>query len=75
MGLVQLILWISMFSQVFLIVLLEVHLYKPVLCSCSVSSLVLLGASLGIDGGGVSQSMNLIWHNPVKMRVKYISLA
>ena len=38
-------------------------------CSCSVSSLVLLGASLGLDGGGVSQSMNLVWHNSIKMQV------
>jgi len=37
---------------------------------CSVSSLVLLGASLGLDGGGVSQSMNLIWHKPVQMGTK-----
>ena len=40
--------------------------------SCSVSSLVLLGASLGLDGGGVSQSMNLIWHNSIKMQVHRI---
>ena len=41
----------------------------PCACSCSVSSLVLLGASLGLDGGGVSQSMNLVWHNSIKMQV------
>ena len=45
---------------------------SPYACSCSVSSLVLLGASLGIDGGGVSQSMNLIWHNSIKMQVQRI---
>ena len=63
MGLVQRILWISM---------LVLWIYDPLkqnACSCSVSSLVLMGASLGLDGGGVSQSMNLIWHNPIKMRV------
>ena len=41
----------------------------PCACSCSVSSLVLLGAFLGIDGGGVSQSMNLIWHHTIEMQV------
>ena len=46
------------------------HLYA--FCSCSVSSLVLLGASLGLDGGGVSQSMNLIWHNSIKKQVHRI---
>ncbi|KAF8885762.1 hypothetical protein BD779DRAFT_1532320 [Infundibulicybe gibba] len=33
---------------------------------CSVSSLVLLGRFLGLDGTGVSQSMNLLWHHPAK---------
>ncbi|KAF8165862.1 hypothetical protein B0H34DRAFT_254120 [Crassisporium funariophilum] len=37
---------------------------------CSVSSLVTLGTFLGIDGTGVSQSMNLIWHSPVRMGTK-----
>ena len=62
MGLVQHILWISMN----LFMNLE---HSLLICtrSCSVSSLVLLGASLGLDGGGVSQSMNLIWHKPVQM--------
>ncbi|KDR84177.1 hypothetical protein GALMADRAFT_54329 [Galerina marginata CBS 339.88] len=34
---------------------------------CSVSSLVALGTSLGFDGTGVSQSMNLIWHHPIHL--------
>ncbi|KAF8645322.1 hypothetical protein AX16_007909 [Volvariella volvacea WC 439] len=34
---------------------------------CSVSSLIALGSRLGIDATGVSQSMNLQWHNPVKV--------
>ncbi|THU91053.1 hypothetical protein K435DRAFT_674919 [Dendrothele bispora CBS 962.96] len=34
---------------------------------CSVSALVVLGAALGVDGTGVSQSMNLIWHQPAKI--------
>ncbi|KIM36045.1 hypothetical protein M413DRAFT_78749, partial [Hebeloma cylindrosporum] len=37
---------------------------------CSVSSLVALGTALGFDGTGFSQSMNLIWHHPVKMGTK-----
>jgi len=36
---------------------------------CSVSALVVLGAAMGVDGTGVSQSMNLIWHQPAKMSV------
>ncbi|KAG5731349.1 hypothetical protein E4T56_gene14535, partial [Termitomyces sp. T112] len=34
---------------------------------CSVSSLVVLGNAIGIDGTGVSQSMNLIWHQPARI--------
>ncbi|XP_006456934.1 hypothetical protein AGABI2DRAFT_212153, partial [Agaricus bisporus var. bisporus H97] len=37
---------------------------------CSSSSLVTLGLLLGIDGTGVSQSMNLIWHRPIYMGTK-----
>ncbi|KAK7453558.1 hypothetical protein VKT23_001443 [Stygiomarasmius scandens] len=37
---------------------------------CSVSALVVLGAAMGVDGTGVSQSMNLIWHQPAKMGTK-----
>ncbi|KAF5371138.1 hypothetical protein D9758_004298 [Tetrapyrgos nigripes] len=37
---------------------------------CSVSALVVLGAAMGIDGTGVSQSMNLIWHQPAQMGTK-----
>ncbi|KAF8958498.1 hypothetical protein BDZ97DRAFT_1736579 [Flammula alnicola] len=37
---------------------------------CSVSSLVVLGTKLGFDGGGFSQSMNLIWHHPVRRGTK-----
>ncbi|KAJ3511169.1 hypothetical protein NLJ89_g4256 [Agrocybe chaxingu] len=37
---------------------------------CSVSSLVVLGRVKGIDGTGVSQSMNLIWHHPVRLGTK-----
>ncbi|KAG5644800.1 hypothetical protein DXG03_007622 [Asterophora parasitica] len=33
---------------------------------CSVSSLVVLGNATGVDGSGVSQSMNLIWHQPAR---------
>ncbi|KAG6867674.1 hypothetical protein C0993_012539 [Termitomyces sp. T159_Od127] len=36
---------------------------------CSVSSLVVLGNATGIDGTGVSQSMNLIWHQPARVYV------
>ena len=69
MGLVQPILWISMYYIRFM----NCFFFRsPYACSCSVSSLVLLGASLGIDGGGVSQSMNLIWHNSIKMQVHRI---
>ncbi|KAJ7589107.1 hypothetical protein C8J56DRAFT_1048736 [Mycena floridula] len=31
---------------------------------CSVSALICLGLVKGIDGSGVSQAMNLIWHKP-----------
>ena len=67
MELVQRILWIMTFFVFFCSLI-------PCACSCSVSSLVLLGAFLGIDGGGggVSQSMNLIWHNSIKMQVHRI---
>ncbi|KAF8227611.1 hypothetical protein L208DRAFT_1405097 [Tricholoma matsutake] len=45
---------------------------------CSVSSLVLLGLATGVDGIGVSQSMNLIWHQPVclgdKLRIVATSM-
>jgi hypothetical protein len=41
---------------------------------CSVSALVVLGAAIGIDGTGVSQSMNLIWHQPAKLLVPRILL-
>ncbi|KAF9562448.1 hypothetical protein CPC08DRAFT_634063 [Agrocybe pediades] len=34
---------------------------------CSASSLVVLGVVLGFDGTGVSQSMNIIWHQPVRL--------
>lgn len=37
---------------------------------CSVSSLVVLGAAIGADGTGISQSLNLIWHQPAKMGAK-----
>ncbi|KAK0499490.1 hypothetical protein EDD18DRAFT_1069622 [Armillaria luteobubalina] len=37
---------------------------------CSVSSLVVLGAAIGADGTGVSQSLNVIWHQPAKMGTK-----
>ncbi|KAE9404179.1 hypothetical protein BT96DRAFT_973358 [Gymnopus androsaceus JB14] len=37
---------------------------------CSMSAIVVLGAALGIDATGVSQSMNLIWHKPAKMGTK-----
>ncbi|KNZ72677.1 hypothetical protein J132_02110 [Termitomyces sp. J132] len=40
---------------------------------CSVSSLVVLGNAIGIDGTGVSQSMNLIWHQPARMYVMMFS--
>ncbi|KAK0443911.1 uncharacterized protein EV420DRAFT_1622822 [Desarmillaria tabescens] len=38
---------------------------------CSVSSLVVLGAAIGADGTGVSQSLNVIWHQPAKMYVSF----
>jgi len=34
---------------------------------CSVSALVLLGIASGGNGTGVSQSMNIIWHQPAKV--------
>ncbi|KAF9024411.1 hypothetical protein BDZ89DRAFT_121502 [Hymenopellis radicata] len=34
---------------------------------CSVSSLVVLGAAIGADGTGISESLNMIWHQPAKM--------
>ncbi|KAF9035365.1 hypothetical protein BDZ89DRAFT_488586 [Hymenopellis radicata] len=37
---------------------------------CSVSSLVVLGAAIGADGTGISQSLNMIWHQPAKMGTK-----
>jgi len=37
---------------------------------CSNAPLVVLGLLLGIDGTGVSQSMNLIWHNPISEGTK-----
>ncbi|KAJ7589106.1 hypothetical protein C8J56DRAFT_739915, partial [Mycena floridula] len=37
---------------------------------CSVSSLVVLGVAVGINGTGVSQSMNLIWHQPATRGTK-----
>ncbi|KIK64613.1 hypothetical protein GYMLUDRAFT_195129 [Collybiopsis luxurians FD-317 M1] len=42
---------------------------------CSMSATVVLGAALGIDATGVSQSMNLIWHQPAKMgtRLRVVS--
>ncbi|KAL0578351.1 hypothetical protein V5O48_003629, partial [Marasmius crinis-equi] len=33
---------------------------------CTMSAIGVLGAALGIDGTGVSQSMNMIWHRPAK---------
>ncbi|KAF9458491.1 hypothetical protein BDZ94DRAFT_1201082 [Collybia nuda] len=42
---------------------------------CSVSSLVVLGTVTGVDGTGVSQSMNLIWHQPARLgtRLRVVS--
>ncbi|KAJ3996140.1 hypothetical protein F5050DRAFT_165810 [Lentinula boryana] len=37
---------------------------------CSMSAIVVLGAALGVDATGVSQSMNLIWHRPAKIGTK-----
>ncbi|RDB19869.1 hypothetical protein Hypma_013013 [Hypsizygus marmoreus] len=37
---------------------------------CSVSSLVVLGLAMGVDGTGVSQAMNLIWHQPARVGAK-----
>ncbi|TFK43961.1 hypothetical protein BDQ12DRAFT_675860 [Crucibulum laeve] len=37
---------------------------------CSVSALVILGHAVGADGTGVSQSMNLIWHQAVRSGAK-----
>ncbi|GLB34281.1 hypothetical protein LshimejAT787_0111650 [Lyophyllum shimeji] len=37
---------------------------------CSVSSLIVLGNAIGVDGTGVSQSMNLIWHQPARPGTK-----
>ncbi|KAJ3973218.1 hypothetical protein EV361DRAFT_80188 [Lentinula raphanica] len=37
---------------------------------CSMSAIVVLGAALGVDATGVSQSMNLIWHRPAKLGTK-----
>ncbi|KAF9266098.1 hypothetical protein L218DRAFT_858600 [Marasmius fiardii PR-910] len=37
---------------------------------CTMSALGVLGAALGIDGTGVSQSMNMVWHQPAKMGTK-----
>ena len=41
---------------------------------CSVSSLVALGVISGVDGVGVSQSMNLIWHRPIHQYVQSCKL-
>ncbi|ESK86520.1 hypothetical protein Moror_9840 [Moniliophthora roreri MCA 2997] len=42
---------------------------------CTISTLGLLGAALGIDGTGVSQSVNVTWHQPAKMgcRLRVVS--
>ncbi|KAF8076894.1 hypothetical protein FPV67DRAFT_1473057 [Lyophyllum atratum] len=37
---------------------------------CSVSSLIVLGNATGVDGTGVSQSMNLMWHQPAHLGMK-----
>ncbi|KAL1731492.1 hypothetical protein EV714DRAFT_208669 [Schizophyllum commune] len=34
---------------------------------CSVASLIGLGLAVGVDGTGVSQSMNLTWHEPAPL--------
>lgn len=39
---------------------------------CSVSSLVTLGIATGIDSTGLSQSMNLVWHQPIRVCVSRI---
>jgi len=39
------------------------------LFSCTISSLVVLGIATGVDGAGLSQSMNLIWHQPAHLFV------
>jgi len=45
---------------------------------CSNAPLVVLGLLLGVDGSGMSQSMNLIWHYPVyegtKISIKATSM-
>ena len=38
-------------------------------CRCSVSALITLGRTIGVDGTGVSQSMNLIWHRSIPLCV------
>jgi acyl-coenzyme A thioesterase 13 len=35
--------------------------------SCSVSAILLLGLHLGLDGCGLSQSLNIIYHQPAKL--------
>ncbi|KAK0207081.1 hypothetical protein DFS33DRAFT_1273408 [Desarmillaria ectypa] len=45
----------------------EIDVEKGESFTCSVSSLVVLGAAIGADGTGVSQSLNVIWHQPAKM--------
>ncbi|KAG7097542.1 hypothetical protein E1B28_004881 [Marasmius oreades] len=37
---------------------------------CTMTALGVLGAALGIDGTGVSQSVNIVWHQPAKMGAK-----
>ncbi|KIJ94376.1 hypothetical protein K443DRAFT_683795 [Laccaria amethystina LaAM-08-1] len=37
---------------------------------CSVSALITLGRTIGVDGTGVSQSMNLIWHRSIRLGSK-----
>lgn len=37
---------------------------------CSVSALITLGRTIGVDGTGVSQSMNLIWHRSIRLGTK-----
>jgi len=37
---------------------------------CAVSALITLGRTIGEDGTGVSQSMNLIWHRSIRLGSK-----
>lgn len=41
---------------------------------CSVSALITLGRTVGVDGTGVSQSMNLIWHRSIRLCVNIITI-